>query len=182
MAQKHDLDTIKKQFKKERWIEDIHKTLKTLPESDAAQLVDSLSNLQVFRNVNVRRMQEDYIADYLQYLWKISPKSFWRHFKSSLNSVQRGLLWGGDMDYMTIAVRNHIPDDIWKKLIAFAVDPDIGRQDKDAIACIIQGQCKRFNRKDELDGIIIRYSKSKRQAAKDRIDELMNARCNYYFV
>lgn len=174
------LESLRKQIKSERSIETIHHKIMDLPREEAVELVDLFTNNRVFRNVNVRGQQEDYIAEYLYYLWKISPASFWRHIKSLLNPA-RDLLWGSDMDYMVIMARNRMPDDVWKKVIEFATQSNIWEQDKDAMASLLQAQCKRFNRREELDKIINSYPKTRKQAAKERIDELMKAPINYRF-
>ncbi len=67
------------------WTENLHEELKVLQPEDSKKIVESMTDSEIFQKVNARRFQEDYIADYLEYLWEISETAFWKHVNISEN-------------------------------------------------------------------------------------------------
>lgn len=73
------------------WTEDLHHSLEELQPEDAKKIIESMTDDEIYQKVNNRKFQEDYIADYLEYLWDISESSFWKHVKTTLDVNQN--LW-----------------------------------------------------------------------------------------
>ena len=57
------------------WTEDRHKYLTKLPEALAAKVLESLLPEQMQIIVNYRERQEDYIGDYLEYVWDSNERA-----------------------------------------------------------------------------------------------------------
>lgn len=111
-----DKDKNKEKFLSYYWVEDRHKFLKSLPIEDEKQLVDSFSENEIDMNVNYRRFQEQYICDYIDYLWQVSKRSFWKHIAISLKNTE-GLI-PSESDFTTsIMVTERMPKYVFKPLI-----------------------------------------------------------------
>jgi hypothetical protein len=87
-----ELSETKKELMKPDWTENFHNALEELQPADAKKIVESMTDVEIYSKVNNRKFQEDYIADYLEYLWDISESSFWKHLKTTLD-VHHHLLW-----------------------------------------------------------------------------------------
>ena len=85
--------------------------MQELPLQEAKWIVENMTDSEVFSKVNNRRFQEDYIADYIEYLWTISPIAYWKHIIMSLNP-SIGVLWGGDMPHFKRMCTIKIPVDV----------------------------------------------------------------------
>lgn len=175
-----NLEIIKSRLKRELSIEAIHKVLDSLPVNVAREVIESFSDHKIRSNVNMRKYQEDYISEYLVYLWETSPASFWKHTKASLNK-HLGILWGGDMEHLGILCKNFIPIDVLKKLIKFLSESEMVGQDKEALSCVIKAQILTFNRSEEIEAIVNKLPKKLREKVKADIVQMTQARCNFYF-
>lgn len=171
----------KKNLMKMGWVEERHHELEKLTSQDAKAIVESMNEVEVYRNVNVRRHQEDYIVEYLAYLWEISETAFWKHVTISLN-VREGLLWGDDMQHFEKMCRLKIPDDVFKAVLDFAIECDEKiKQDLEAIGCVIRAQVDKFGRLDEIKHHISLLDKDKQTVANTRIDQMLITECPYNF-
>lgn len=75
----------KQELMKPDWTENLHHELQELPLQEAKWIVENMTDSEIFSKVNNRRFQEDYIADYIEYLWTISPIAYWKHIIASLS-------------------------------------------------------------------------------------------------
>jgi len=66
-----ELKILKKELLEAPWTEDVHEGLKKLKPVDSKKIIESLDKTEIYSLVNVRHCQEDYIADYIEYLWDI---------------------------------------------------------------------------------------------------------------
>jgi hypothetical protein len=98
------------------WVEERHDFLKSMPPEDAKSLVDSLDGYEIEANVNYRRFQEDYIADFLEYLWALSKASFWKHIATALEHPD-GLIFSDNMGYLKIIKEERMPKYVFKRLL-----------------------------------------------------------------
>ncbi|PRY09830.1 hypothetical protein CLV24_11734 [Pontibacter ummariensis] len=175
----------KKEFKRklmeQYWVEDRHHMLAKKSKREAKSIVESFNESEVYQNVNIRQYQEDYISDYLMYLWEISKPSFWAHTKASLD-LEEGLLWGGDMPHFKILCTVKIPDDVYQDVLNFAVNYNKGfEQDLEAIGCVVRAQVVKFNRLEETQKYIALLDGQKQEAAHERIREMLQRDCPYTF-
>lgn len=88
----------KQELMKPDWTENLHHELQELPLQEAKWIVENMTDSEIFSKVNNRRFQEDYIADYIEYLWTISPIAYWKHIIASL-SPNIGALWSDNMSH-----------------------------------------------------------------------------------
>lgn len=110
----------KRVFFSHYWVEQRHDYLMSLPLNDAKKLVESFDEYEIEENVNYRRFQEQYICDYIDYLWRISKKSFWKHIAISLKHPE-GLI-PSESDFTTeIMKTERMPKYVLRELLkAFA--------------------------------------------------------------
>ena len=102
----------------ERWTEDAHHYLEGLPEDTAIRVLEALHPEQMFSLVNYRSRQEDYIGDYLTYVWEASPDAFWRHIEQTFMS-EEGLLMCDRTDVDDVLTSVDMPVAIWMTLLRF---------------------------------------------------------------
>ena len=103
-------------FMSKYWVEERHDFLKALPLKEQKELVDSLSPDDIDENVNWRRFQEQYICDYIDYLWEISKGSFWKHIATSLKNPE-GLIPGENDFTITIIKTERMPKYVFRQLL-----------------------------------------------------------------
>lgn len=176
-----ELNEKKKELMKPDWTENLHHALEELQPSDAKKIVESMTDEEIYSKVNNRRFQEDYIADYLEYLWDISESSFWKHVKTTLD-VQQHLLWSDNMFHFKMLCSENIPNDVLAAVINYAVEcPENQKQNLETIGCVIKAQAKDFGRMDEIKKHISLLDKNKQVLADARITEMVKCECNYTF-
>jgi len=173
----------KKELMKPDYTENLHHVLEELQIEDARKIVESMTDMEIGQKVNIRQHQEDYIADYLEYLWEISESAYWRHLKSTIDT-KFGLLWGGDVPHFVKLCNKEIPNDVWEAVLDFALNVEIKgnyTQDFEAIGCVIKAQVEKFGRLKEIKKRISFLDKDNQDAANNRIKEMLNSKCNYQF-
>lgn len=177
----NEIRDYKKKLMKEHWVEERHRQLKELSMDDAKIIVESMNEREVYLNVNVRHTQEDYIADYLEFLWKISPAAFWKHMLISLDANE-GVLWGGDMPHFEKMCRQKIPNEVWDAVLKFIFESD-GKfeQDLEAIGCVVKAQAEKYGRMLEIESFIASLSDTSQEIVSARINKMLNSPCKYYF-
>ena len=179
----NELDKIKDKLMKPGWTENLHSALENLPDEDSKKIVESMTESEIDEKVNARRHQQDYIADYLIYLWGISKIAFWRHVKKTL-SIDDGILWSDNMEYMEIMCKNKIPFDVLKAAIDFAVNIETnesGVDDLEAIGCVVKAQVENFDRLDEINSYISLLENNNQVLANERINKMLDTKCGYGF-
>jgi hypothetical protein len=182
---KMNQDQEKKKLLKEYLIENMQRSLEEMPLEVAKQIIDSMTEKEIYVRVSKRQMQEDYIADYINFLWDVSRDSFWKHVSATFD-IKEGLLWGGDMLYIEKICDNEIPSNILEKIIEFWINyrtvfPGQYEQDIDGLACILKAQCIRFNRKAEILAYIgIKYPQDL-ASYQEQLDLFINKDCHYTF-
>lgn len=180
---KKELEKHKKELMKPGWTEDLHHALEELQTQDAKEIVESMTDSEIYRKVNNRQFQEDYISDYLEYLWEISESAYWKHVIISLD-LKVGILWGDHMSHFEKLCNHKIPDNVLKAVLDFALEIDVKenyKQDFEAIGCVVKAQVAKFNRLDEIKKHILSLAKDKQNNADKRINEMINCKCNYQF-
>lgn len=177
-----EIDKKKKELMEPGWTEDLHHALEELPVDAAKKIVESMTDLEIHRKVNNRSMQEDYIADYLEYLWTISKSAYWKQLSFTLNT-NIGVLWGGDMPHFWKLCNHNIPSEVFEAVLNFAAadEAKIAKQDFDAIGCVVRAQVKQFGKLEEVKNFISTLHKDTRDDVQKRIFEMINCECGYHF-
>lgn len=111
-----DVETEKDKYYSSYWVEERHHVLESMSPKDAKSLVDSLNQYEIEANVNYRRFQEDYIADFLEYLWAISKKTFWKHIETALKHPH-GLIFSDNPTYIEVIKEQKMPKYVFKRLL-----------------------------------------------------------------
>lgn len=174
-----DINDLKHQINKDNDIESIQHQLEDIDTNIARQIIVSMDDQKVYTNVNMRTFQSDYICDYLEFLWEISKKDFWRHVKASFDPSE-GLLWGDNMIHCRKMQEFQIPDDVWVALIHFSLSV-VEEQDIDALGCILKVQVRKFRKQQEIYDLIQGLPESNQHFAKERIDNMLESPCHYTF-
>lgn len=92
--------------------------LEELPVLVAAKILESLLPEQMEIIVNYRFRQQDYIGDYLMYVWNLSPQAFWCHIAQTFKS-EEGMLVYDSHDVQHILLSLDMPLDVWITLLDF---------------------------------------------------------------
>ncbi len=179
-----DIHELTRELLEERGTENFHLALADLDPEDARKVVDSLTVQEIYIKVNHRTYEEDYIADYIDYLWDISRKAFWRHVYTVLDK-NKGILWGGDMIYFDKMCDNEVPKKILYKFLDLVADEEYKLSvhynlDKGAISCVLRSQKKKFGRWNTIK----KYVKANFENHKDLLIEiklLTKTKCSYHF-
>ena len=177
---KKEIKELKAQLMNPDWTENLHHTLEDLDKSDAKYIVESMTSAEIYSKVNNRRFQEDYIADYLEYLWEISEIGYWKHIEKILNP-KIGILWSDNMNHFEKLCSVKIPDFILKAVVKFAIKCRVEDQDFEAIAGVIKAQVDKFDRLRKINDIIDSLNANKIEPAKQKISLLLKTECNYNF-
>ena len=178
-----ELDERRKELMMPDWTENLHHALEELQPEDAKKIVESMTDSEIYSKVNNRRFQEDYISDYIDYLWEISEPTYWKHIIISLDATV-GVLWGDDMAHFEKMCSYKIPEDVLKAVLDFALAVEVKdnyMQDFEAIACVLKAQVEKFERLDEINKYISSLNKDKQIFADKRIKEMIKCECNYNF-
>jgi len=177
----NEIKKLKAKLMKPDWTENLHHDLEKLQSEDAKKIVESMNNTEIYQKVNIRRFQEDYIADYLEYLWEISENSFWKHVKVTLD-IDKGILWSDNIFHFEKLCNEKIPNDVLVAVLDFAVGcDDKFKPDIEAIGCVIKAQVEEFDRLSEITNYISLLTKEDQDDANTRINEMINCKCNYQF-
>jgi len=121
------------------WIEDRHRFLKELSHEERLELVASFNTDEILSNVNRRKFQEDYISDYLEYLYRISKKSFWLHITAMFSSGGDGILWSDNFFYIEKIRSEELPDLTFELILSY-FQANMQSQDSDILKDIIASQ------------------------------------------
>ncbi|MFW0739247.1 hypothetical protein [Flavobacterium sp. T12S277] len=172
----------KDELMSERWTEDLHLSLQDFHPNVARRIVDSMDHHDIYMKVNLRTHQQDYIADYLEYLWDISEDAYWRHISISLDT-EEGLLWSDNMAHLKRLCTTRIPEDILMAVVLFLIDDERGiYQDTEAIGCILKGQVEKFDRLEEIISYIKCLKLKDENDIIHQVEELIKKEVNYIFL
>jgi len=182
---KDDISKIKDSIIGEIWTEDFHHSLAEYGPEVAKQVIESMSDDEIEIKVNARRFQEDYIADYLRYLWDISKKSYWHHIYISIDE-RAGLLWNDHMNHFAKMCNNKIPKKVLKKILRFYISfrkkpDDFFENDIDLISCVLKAQIKTFGRWKDVENILEKFDLEDSKQFKKDIKALIKSECQYQF-
>lgn len=111
---KEHLEAVTSEF----WTEDVHRYLESLPEPVVARVLENLSEPYVYRLVNHRYRQQDYIGDYLAYVWEVSADAFWDQIRVTFSSMQGFLVYDLD-DVQEILTLEDMPLSAWATLLRY---------------------------------------------------------------
>lgn len=175
-----ELTKIKNKLMSSNWTEDLHYGLKKLSPEESKSIVESMSDSEIKQKVNNRRFQNDYIADYIEYIWNISEKSFWKHVKCTFD-MNAGVLWSDNMFYFEQLCSIEIPNDVLFKVVDFAIKcENSNKYDYNLICCILKAQVNDFKRIDEINNYISILDQKIQKSAKSKIIKMANTDCHYY--
>lgn len=176
-----DLKKIKKELMKPDFTENLHHALEDLEQEDAKKIVESMTRSEIYSKVNNRRFQEDYIADYLEFLWEISESAYWKHIIITLDASV-GTLWSDNMSHFEKMCSLKVPDDVFNAVLNFAFKYNKKfREDLDAIGCVLKAQIDKFGRMNEIKKYIQSLTVEEQDLANDKIQDLVKRECNYTF-
>lgn len=180
-----EIKSKKKELMKERWTEDMHHSLKDFEPEIAKKIIDSMTDSDIYIRVNQRTFQEDYIADYLRFLWDISEEGFWKHIIISLDP-EIGILWGDHMPHFEKMCSNKLPDEVLKKIISFLIHyksefKNQYEMDIDAIGCVFKAQINDFNRLNEIKEHIASLNIENKDEVIQKIESFATSNCKYNF-
>lgn len=176
-----NLTSLKKKLMQPNWTEDLHHSLEELEPEQAKFIVDSMTDSEIYSKINIRKSQEDYIADYIEYLWEISEDAYWKHIVISLDT-SIGILWGDNMLHFQRLCSIKIPVYVLNAVLYFAVNCDEKNiQDYNAIGCVIKAQIKKFKVSGDIKKYILTLEKEKQESAMKRISHMKKEICNYSF-
>jgi hypothetical protein len=176
-----EIQKLKLELMQPGWTEDLHDELNKLRPEDAKQIVESMTDFEIYQKVNNRRHQEDYIDCYITYLWDISETAFWRHVKISIDD-HHGILWGDDMSNFERMCNVKLPKDVLIAFLGFAIKgKKKSPQDIEAVGCVIKAQVKKFERYLEVKEYISLLKESEQASANKLVNTMINGKCNYSF-
>jgi len=180
-----ELKKLKNEIINQPFTEDYHHSLKEINSNSAKQIVESMNDIEVYRKVNLRQTQEDYIADYIHFLWDISKKSYWKHILILIDE-KKGMLWSDHMDHYYKMSNYKLPKRILFKLITFFYNSQFGEgkfyeSDVEIIGCILKAQVEKFDRLKKISSHIDNSKFEAKEELKDAIESLIQNKCPYQF-
>ncbi len=176
-----ELHKKKQELMKPDWTENLHHELEEMDPNDAKRIVESMTNSEIIHKVNIRTHQEDYIGDYIEYLWEISESAYWRHVIITLDT-NVGILWYDIMDHFRRMCNYKIPKEVLDAVLSYAINSEKNSdQDLDAIGGVIKAQIDKFGRIEEIKTFISSLNENIREFASERIFELAKQKCSYDF-
>jgi len=176
-----NLEKIKARIMEPDWTENMHLELEELPDEDAKIIVDSMSEEEIFQKVNHRKFQEDYIADYIEYLWDVSEEAYWKHIKVSLYSDEGiGLLWSSNMSHLEKMCDVEVPEDVFQAVLVFVLE-STNKQDLDALSDVIKAQVNSFSKFDEIKLFSKKIGEEFKESFLEKINSMLNAESIYEF-
>lgn len=98
------------------WTEERHHFLEKLSPEVAHNLLKLLDKDDLEIIVNHRKFQQDYIGDYLSYLWNLDEDSFWKHLGKTFES-EEGLLIYDNNVHIEIMCAYDMPQEAWLQLL-----------------------------------------------------------------
>lgn len=107
------IDTIMNMY----WTEERHHYLETLDIETAKLVLEYLDENSRQIIVNHRKFQEDYIGDYLSYIWTISEGAFWDHMVTMFDNHEDGILLSDLMEHIEILENNDMPIEVWHSML-----------------------------------------------------------------
>jgi hypothetical protein len=175
------IEKLKKELMEPGWTEELHQALIELGPSNAKKIVDSMTFDEIYSKVNLRNRQQDYIAEYLDFLWEISESAYWKHLIITLD-LKIGFLWADDMLHFEKLCNTKIPEDVLEAVLDFAIGVEIKEnytQDFEIIACVVKAQAEKFDRIDDINKYISELSNDIQESAKSKITRMINCECQY---
>ncbi len=178
-------DKIKKQLLSEYLIEDMQRSLEEMPKEVAKQIIDSMSEREIYIRLSKRQMQEDYVADYIDFLWDISRDAFWKHVSATFD-IKEGLLWGGDMLYIEKICKNEMPRFLLEKIIEFWVNYKTEysgdyEMNINGLGCILKAQSLRFGQKANILKYLGEKYPELLRSYGEQLDHFIKSDCHYNF-
>jgi hypothetical protein len=177
---KEDISKIKNSIINEVWTENFHLSLTEFSPEVAKQIIQSMDDAEIEIKVNRRRFQQDYIADYLSYLWDISKKSYWHHIYISINEKE-GLLLSDNMDHFAKMCNYKIPKKVLKKILLYYKNSRSKVDDIDLISCVLKAQIETFGRWKDIKEILKKIDLENSKQLKKDIKSLIKGKCQYHF-
>ena len=175
-----ELKKTKERLMKPDFTESLHHELIEMPPQKANQVIDAMTDREVEAKVNNRRFQEDYIMDYLMFLWSINKPAFWRQLKATFRPGLE-VLWGDDMLHFEVMCTNKIPKDVFNSILELAISiGDPSHQDYKAIGCVISAQVRKFNGGHLIEKFIRSRIAGNRDVSR-QLTPFIDCKCEYTF-
>lgn len=173
--------TLKEEFLATNSTEELHHGLEKLKPSDAKKIVESFDDSTIYTVVNMRHCEQDYIADYIEFLWGISESAYWKHVITSLD-VNVGILWSDNMSRIERMCNNNIPNEVFNAVLHFVTKCDEGnKQDLETIGCVVKAQVDKFGRIENIKQYISTLNENLREFTNKRVLDMINSDCTYSF-
>lgn len=141
------------QFMSFSWTEERHHFLETLSPEVAKELLDVLEPNDLDVIVNYRRFQEDYIGDYLTYLWSVDEESFWTHIGRTFESPEGILLYDNDY-HIRVMCSHDMPFTIWLNMINSILILSRSKSEDSFIGCQLDVMSRIFRHQTEVSTTI----------------------------
>lgn len=167
----NDINGKKSEFFSKYWVEERHDYLKSIPSSEAKEVVESFSNEEVELNVNCRKFQEAYICDYLEDLWSISPQAFWQHIKISLRHPL-GTLVSDNNFHLEIMKNEKMPDDVWIAVLESLLFIE-HKWDRNIIVEVIKAQTAKSKNRECMQKKLIEWIKDMDTRSKEHVMKIL---------
>ncbi len=172
-----ELEKIKENLLNEYWTENFHEGLKELGDEKAKVIVESMNSQDIYGKVNFKSRQQDYIADYLKYLWDISENSFWKHIEMLFQDDEE-LLMSDNMFYHEKLCNEKIPPNILQEVVNYiryynSDDVDRYEYEYELLTDIILMQVRNYQRLDEINNIISSYPVDVQRDMNKKITQIL---------
>ncbi|BAK73251.1 hypothetical protein [Arcobacter sp. L] len=171
---RNELEKIKENLMSFFWTEDLHYGLEELDDEDVKEIVESMNDDEIALKVNRKRHQQDYIADYLKYLWNISEIAFWRHIDMLFYDNDE-FLSSDNMFFYEQLCQEKIPS----KTLALAIDylrnfETMNSYEYGNLSEIIKNQVENYQRLDEVKLIVSTYTGHDLNFMKLKLTEILD--------
>lgn len=99
------------------WTEDKHLYLESLDEEVSRIVLEAMLEEERDVIMNHRKSQQDYIGDYLEFVWERSEKAYWDHIESMFSDDGDGLLLYDLNEHLEIMSHYTMPMKAWRAML-----------------------------------------------------------------
>lgn len=174
-----DVEQLKSELMEPDWTENLHMKLEELDTSVATEIVESMDSTEIHQKVNERHCQNDYIADYIEFIWDISEDAYWNHIQVSLNH-EAGFLWSDNMSHAEKMCEHKVPATVLHALLNLIILSE-ERVDLDAMAEIIKSQIQEHSRMSDIESYASSLEARKSQLLLSKVSTMLESESVYDF-
>ncbi|MBY7729712.1 hypothetical protein JHW46_05000 [Vibrio splendidus] len=174
-----DVKQLKDELMEPDWTESLHMKLDELDTSVAAEIVESMDSGEIYQKINHRQYQNDYIADYIDFIWDISEDAYWRHIQVSLD-YKVGFLWSDNMSHAEKMCGHKVPTPVLHALLNLIVlsnDP----LNLEPMAEIIKSQVQEHSGMPDIENYISTLEESQSKLLLSKIKTMLASESVYDF-